>query len=323
MFLNNNIKKTNIYFICIALSGILVNLFAGFFTNDNMVATAFLQFSILIITIIYFIVTKQNPIKLIRFKPVKISTLILLIFLMILMMPIVSLFNAISLLFAESASDSLVGLTDNKSFLVSTLVMAVMPCIIEELANRGVIYHTYRRVDVIKGILMSAVIFGAIHLNFNQFAYAFIVGIFFALVVEITNSIFSSMFMHFIMNFNSVIYIYIIIPKLQQLMYIMGFDNNIMEEASEQITTPEILNMIVVILPVAVVCTILSVLLLSFIAKLNNRLDFLKNLFEEVKLRLKGTKRNTQPIFDNKVALGLVLCAGMAILVEIVNHMYI
>ena len=47
---------------------------------------------------------------------------------------------------------------------------------------------------------LSALIFGLLHLNFNQMPYAVYLGIVFALMVEATGSIYTSMLMHFLLN---------------------------------------------------------------------------------------------------------------------------
>ena len=54
-----------------------------------------------------------------------------------------------------------------------------------------------------KAALMSGLIFGLMHLNFNQFSYGFVLGVIFAAVVEASGSIYASMAIHFLINFQS------------------------------------------------------------------------------------------------------------------------
>ena len=70
---------------------------------------------------------------------------------------------------------------------------------------RGVFFHGYRRAGILKAALCSGLCFGLIHLNLNQFCYAFIVGTIMALVVEATGSLFSSMLVHMVINSSSVL----------------------------------------------------------------------------------------------------------------------
>ena len=64
------------------------------------------------------------------------------------------------------------------------LVMAVMPALNEEFLCRGILYGAYRHHSKKTGIFLSALIFGLLHLNFNQMPYAVYLGIVFALMVE-------------------------------------------------------------------------------------------------------------------------------------------
>ena len=65
---------------------------------------------------------------------------------------------------------------------------------------RGVIYRSYQRKSPIFALFASAVIFGLIHMNFNQMPYAIFLGIIMVLLIEATDSILSSMFLHFLIN---------------------------------------------------------------------------------------------------------------------------
>jgi hypothetical protein len=83
--------------------------------------------------------------------------------------------------------------------------MAVIPACIEEFVFRGIFYHSYRKSGILGAALLSGVLFGMLHLNINQFIYAFFIGIIFALLVEATGSMFSSMLAHFAINTYSII----------------------------------------------------------------------------------------------------------------------
>lgn len=61
---------------------------------------------------------------------------------------------------------------------------------------------------------MDGLIFGIIHMNPNQFVYAFAMGTLFAYVVYITNSIFASMICHFLFNGTSTSLAYILLKIL-------------------------------------------------------------------------------------------------------------
>ena len=74
----------------------------------------------------------------------------------------------------------------------------------EEFIFRGIFYGSYRRKNVIRAALMSGLLFGITHLNLNQFAYAFAMGVAFCLLYEASGNIVLSMTAHFAINANTV-----------------------------------------------------------------------------------------------------------------------
>lgn len=68
----------------------------------------------------------------------------------------------------------------------------------------------YARANPIKGILLSALFFGIAHMNFQQFCYAFFLGIVFGFLIEATDSIVSSMTAHMVFNASSLLLTYLL-----------------------------------------------------------------------------------------------------------------
>lgn len=58
---------------------------------------------------------------------------------------------------------------------------------------------------MLPAVVLSAFLFGCMHMNLNQFMYAFALGAYLALLVEATGSIFSSMLAHFTLNATSTV----------------------------------------------------------------------------------------------------------------------
>ena len=120
------------------------------------------------------------------------------------MIPMVLFINNVSMLFSknylEAASQTLL----TYPFVVQIILMAVIPALVEEFIFRGLFYGTYRKCGVLKGALMSGLVFGLFHLNINQFCYAFVIGVVFAFLVEATGSIWSSVLAHFAINTYSI-----------------------------------------------------------------------------------------------------------------------
>lgn len=86
------------------------------------------------------------------------------------------------------------------SFLLSLLTVAIMPGFFEEFSHRGMLHTGFSKMGSMRTIVFSGLLFGLMHLNINQFFYAFAVGMLLALVAIITKSIWPSVIIHFMNN---------------------------------------------------------------------------------------------------------------------------
>lgn len=167
-----------------------------------------------------FVYCKWKKIKIREFIPyrkINFSTIVLVVICTYLMYPLIIVLNAISMLFSTSGTANVMELMQGQNIVLSTLFMALMPACVEEFMFRGVLFHTYRRSRMLPAILMSAFLFGCMHMNLNQFVYAFALGVYLAFLVEATGSIFSSMLAHFTLNFTSVV-ISFLLPYLYEML---------------------------------------------------------------------------------------------------------
>ncbi len=89
-------------------------------------------------------------------------------------------------------------------FIVSALCAAVFVPLVEEYVFRGVLYSYLKRYGITFGVIASAVIFGIAHTSPTQSVYAFVFGIFSALLFEVTGNIKTSVIFHGINNFITV-----------------------------------------------------------------------------------------------------------------------
>lgn len=87
-------------------------------------------------------------------------------------------------------------------YIIST---AVTPALAEEFAFRGVIMGTLRKYGDAFAIIASSVMFGAMHGNISQIPFAFILGLIFAYVDCITDSLLPSIIIHFLNNLYAVV----------------------------------------------------------------------------------------------------------------------
>ena len=128
---------------------------------------------------------------------------------MLFLMPLLTLVNLVSQMFTNYvASVDIMGRIQEYPFLISLLCVGILPAIGEELLYRGLLYGHYRKRSVLMGALLTGLVFGLMHGNLNQMAYALLMGIIFALVDEASGSTVTSMVMHAFVNCSSVIIIY-------------------------------------------------------------------------------------------------------------------
>lgn len=88
---------------------------------------------------------------------------------------------------------------------MSLFVIALTPAICEEVFMRGAVLSGHRNVKLWKAAILNGVLFGLFHNNFGQLFYATAFGIILTFVVVLTDSIYPSIIMHFIMNGLSVL----------------------------------------------------------------------------------------------------------------------
>lgn len=116
--------------------------------------------------------------------------------------------------FVENAvTDTMSYMLTNYGFFLPFFIVAVMPGFAEEFLFRGVVYSGYSKSYPVAGLLISATAFGLMHGNFNQMPYAMFLGAVFVLMLEATDSIWVTMFMHFLLNGANVIMMYVAGPE--------------------------------------------------------------------------------------------------------------
>ncbi len=206
-----NIKRINQMF----LITVLISLTASFLPLGRMFPDygARLLFSEVLLAApgaIWIIAGKRDYARTVRLNKIHGSTVLLLFLFYIAIMPLMTLINAFSMLFVENTTtETMQQVVAGHPFAVSLVLIALLPCIFEESVYRGLFYNEYRKVAPVGGILLSAFLFGIMHANWNQFSYAFVMGIIFSLVIEATDSILSSMLLHFFINGTSVVLLHL------------------------------------------------------------------------------------------------------------------
>lgn len=239
-----------------------------------------------------FVYCKLKKIKIREFIPyrkINFVTMILVVICTYLMYPLIIVLNAISMLFSTSGTANVMELMQGQNFILSMVFMALMPACVEEFMFRGVLFQTYRRSKMLPAILLSAFMFGCMHMNLNQFMYAFALGVYLAFLVEATGSIFSSMLAHFTLNFTSVVLSFLL-PYLYEMAGVPQDTANSgvkLGGLASSMGSSELLVFLMGIIiwaMVAVGTTAAAVGLFMAISKINGRWAYVKGMFK------RGTK---------------------------------
>lgn len=158
------------------------------------------QLSVLLIPIIGALISGVDVKETFKLRPISFKMVVFSFLIILCSYPIVALLNLVSMLFVENAVVGTAAGLYNHGFIVSILVMAVCPAIGEEFLMRGVVYRSYQKKSPKLALVLSAVIFGLLHMNFNQMPYAIYLGLIMVLMMEASDSIVTPMLMHFFMN---------------------------------------------------------------------------------------------------------------------------
>lgn len=113
-------------------------------------------------------------------------------------------------------------LTVESAFSISLFVLIIIPSFTEEIFFRGFILNGFaKNYSAKKAIIVSALLFGVIHLNPWQFFSAFIIGIISGWICVKTNSILPSIYIHL---FNNTIYL--LTSRFKNFIPVQGFNSN-------------------------------------------------------------------------------------------------
>jgi len=246
--------------------------------------------------VIYLACTKTNPLTYCRIKKVKIGTLFMTVLFTMLCGPLVTLSNAISMLFVDNTVINFSSSILEMPFLPMLLLMAVYGPFVEEFGFRGMLYTGYKKSgNVLRTVVLTAFLFAIMHMNFNQAAYAFVIGIMLALLMEATDSIWPVFIVHFCVNAFSVCTMFLMNAISAEYMELVA-------ETANEATSPEQMLLVICVYGVlAVMFTPLAICVLVGIAHHEGRVVNLKNVWASRKIKGESP-------FDAPLLLGIIIC---------------
>ena len=257
-----NSKKANRLFLSVVLMHFVLIFIlivsSQFFSLGIVLNLLVSQLTILLPACIsIFLNKKKIEISDLGFQKMKLSTVFLTILYTLLCMPLITVVNAITMLFVDNTVIAISSEILALPFPVSLLIIAMIGPFSEEFVFRGIMYHSYRKDgNALGAVVLSALVFGFMHMNLNQAGYAFVIGIALAVLMIATGSIWAPMVMHFMINGQSVCMMYL-------TEYFMP---GTLAAESAAMTKQDLLMTIGIYSVIAAVTTVLAVCLLIFIA---------------------------------------------------------
>lgn len=223
------VSRANTYFLIIILLQLFlpVELIFRWFNITDSKTMLLISHVITFIfpAIIYLIITKQSVKDVLKLNKLYFKDALLIILLAFVCQPIMTFFSLISQFFFENEIGNFVtGIVDSP-YIILLLLIAVLPAITEEITIRGVVLSGYEDKNIYLAASITGLLFGIMHLDPQQFLYAAVLGFVLALVVRITNSIFASALIHFLINGTSI--------TLQKLLSLIQDNALVMEQATK------------------------------------------------------------------------------------------
>lgn len=296
-----NVTKTNILFTFMVSSDLIliyiVRLIPVGILSIN-IRLILPELIMLLPAYIYVTVLKPDNLGQINFSspsPVNVIKIILFTFCI---MPFITIINSISTIFVENYAASTMSYLTSNPLWLNILFIALIPAVCEEYLFRGLLFHGYKRRNPFKAMLMSSLLFGLIHMNVNQFVYAFVMGFILCMLVYATGTVLSSMIAHFIFNGINVVLPYYAENILQQS-----------QTAAEEVVSLSAADYAIVYgiqIITAAIGLMLAYRLFKGICRENRGMENIKLVFK--KENRKAYDDSQGRFFDGYVAVGIVLC---------------
>jgi len=208
-------KNSNNFMLVVFLVGLALSLIIGIifgiasiinpdfnFTIPPWLAISLSQILVFgVPSVIYIFIKRKDIRNILPMTSLGWKNILMLVGMTLLIIPAIALLNIISqLIFPNVIAETIEGISNQSGFIISLILVAVFPSIFEEVAFRGIGFAGYRHIPISKAAAINGLIFGIIHMNMNQFVYAFVIGMLFCYFVYYTKSIWAAILSHFTFN---------------------------------------------------------------------------------------------------------------------------
>lgn len=201
-FLLANIWERNLKNIGICIAGWFITIFTMHSLNISFQGTVLLNEILLLYVCWCCKKAYVKPTEYCHLKKVSLKSTFFIVIAAIVLFVMAGYVNACSMIVFQNLLDvSLEEISGHP--LEAMIAVAIMPALIEEVLFRGIIYRGISDKKI--AIFISAITFALLHMNFNQMCYAFVMGLFFAVVIYITDNLTVSIALHMLFNAFTVI----------------------------------------------------------------------------------------------------------------------
>lgn len=267
------VLKANIYFLIILLLEIfapiaLLPIYKFIGLTDIRIVLLINHIVLFLLPALIYLLINKLPIKqTLRLNRLYLKDTLLIILLGFLVQPVMMFFSLISAFFFNNEVGAFVSQITSTPYILLLGLIALLPSITEEVTIRGIVLSGYENQNKYIAALITGLFFGILHLDPQQFLYATALGFLFAIVVRITNSIYASMIMHFIINGTSAT-----IAKISSM--IVEIFPNINEGAEitlKNISTSEKMMLLLSYGFLAIVFSVFVFLIVYYLDKINKK----------------------------------------------------
>ncbi|NLL94002.1 MAG: CPBP family intramembrane metalloprotease [Clostridiales bacterium] len=320
-----NVTKANVIFTSIILVYMIMffslRLFNGMGMSYNLLLVV-PEIVLAISAIVATLLIKSNAIKDAGYGMVSIGTLLKSFILAFLCLPLIMVINALSSMINGNAVSSSMDVITRNPMWLSLILVALVPALVEEFIFRGILFGTYKKRNPMRAVFLSAFLFGLMHMNINQFAYAFVIGIILALLAYATGSIWAGVIVHFTINASSIVLSYLTGSlSANEGTQLQSSTSAEVASATTNIdsTTAAIIGILAIIVIVAS-ATALAVSLFINIANKNRGMKSVVNIFRRP---IRCNYADEGKFFDGFLILGITICVCFITYFDIINGLLV
>lgn len=266
--------------------------------GNNLFWNNFLcEIVVILPVMIFMFVSKEKPIAFLEFHKIKPGSVLMIVLFTFLSSPFITLLNLFSQFWVDNEVTLMIESMNmaQMPFGLLYLSIGIIAPVFEEVACRGAFYRSYRKSgSAFKAMILSAIIFALIHMNFNQAAYALAVGILAVLLVEATGSLWSSILYHGLINGSQIVMMY----------FMLKTDSEIYSESAALITNDFLIFAFAVYLILTAVTLPLAWAVLVWLSEHEGRRGVLSGIWN-------GRKEKKDKMITVPYVLALILCISI------------